>query len=218
MYKLKKIAAWNLLQKLGSLNWEADQNTLKQTAMALYYSTAEYCAPVWSQSSHTIIIDSELNKGCRIITGTLQPTPLDNCYCLATITPLRIRRNVATRKEKRELMLNSRHPLHGHMPVLPRFKSRKSFAKVTLLEHANSQQHEWNYGLLNSIMPRSFPSQPHQKTFNKSLFFGRKDWCCLNRARCKVGRTKVNLYKWKMASSPAQHVNVELRTRQWNTS
>ena len=37
----------NLLGKLANSSWGADPKMLKQTALALYYSTAEYCAPVW---------------------------------------------------------------------------------------------------------------------------------------------------------------------------
>ncbi len=56
---LKKTAAKissrnNLLSKLASkFNWGVRVQTLKTTAHALCYSTAEYCAPVWSRSSHT---------------------------------------------------------------------------------------------------------------------------------------------------------------------
>ena len=98
MDKLKKkiVSRNNLLQILGNSAWGADYNTSKQTAVALCYSTAEYCAPLWSRSSQTKIIDSKLNKACRIITGTLQPTPLNNLYYLATIAPPRIRRNCTT--------------------------------------------------------------------------------------------------------------------------
>ena len=64
--KLKKKVATrnNLLSKLASTKWGADAKTLKQTALALSYSTAKYCAPVWERSSHAKKVNIELNKAC----------------------------------------------------------------------------------------------------------------------------------------------------------
>ncbi len=78
---LKKTAAKvssrnNLLRKLSSTSWGARAQTLKTTALALCYSAAEYCAPVWSRSSHTRVVDVQLNMSMRIITVTLRSTPL----------------------------------------------------------------------------------------------------------------------------------------------
>jgi len=36
-------------------------NTLRSSALALCYSAAEYCAPVWSRSAHTSRVDVQLN-------------------------------------------------------------------------------------------------------------------------------------------------------------
>ncbi|KAL0193893.1 hypothetical protein M9458_012189, partial [Cirrhinus mrigala] len=78
---LKKTAAKvssqnNLLSKLAGTSWGARAQTLKTTALALCYSTAEYCAPVWSRSSHTKLVDIQLNTSMCIITGTIRSTPL----------------------------------------------------------------------------------------------------------------------------------------------
>ncbi len=51
----------NLLSKLAGTSWGARAQTLKTTALALWYSTAEYCAQVWSRSSHTKLVDVQLN-------------------------------------------------------------------------------------------------------------------------------------------------------------
>ena len=37
----------NLLMKLAGSTWSASANTLRSSALALCYSAAEYCAPVW---------------------------------------------------------------------------------------------------------------------------------------------------------------------------
>jgi len=43
----------NLLMKLAGSTWGASANTLRSSTLALCYSAAEYCAPVWSRSAHT---------------------------------------------------------------------------------------------------------------------------------------------------------------------
>ena len=63
--KLKnKVATRNNLSKLATTKWGADAKTLKQAALALIYSTAEYCAPVWERLCHATKVDAELNKAC----------------------------------------------------------------------------------------------------------------------------------------------------------
>ena len=49
----------NLLMKLAGV---PTLETLRTSAMALCYSVAEYCAPVWSWSSHTGPVDVQLNS------------------------------------------------------------------------------------------------------------------------------------------------------------
>src|SRR5215469_12595506 len=66
----------NLLSKLCGTTWGADAPTLRTSALALCYSVAEYCAPVWSRSRHVNIVDTQLNSTMRIITGTLRSTQL----------------------------------------------------------------------------------------------------------------------------------------------
>ena len=41
-----------LLRRLVGSGWGAGAKTLRITALSLVYSTAEYCAPVWSHRSH----------------------------------------------------------------------------------------------------------------------------------------------------------------------
>ena len=52
----------NLLAKLTGTSWGLDANTLKTAALALCYSVAEYCAPAWSRSAHTSLVDVQLNN------------------------------------------------------------------------------------------------------------------------------------------------------------
>jgi len=66
----------NLLMKLAGSTWGASANALRSSALALCYSAAEYCAPVWSRSAHTSRVDVQLNSTMRLISGTLRSTPL----------------------------------------------------------------------------------------------------------------------------------------------
>lgn len=43
----------NVIQKLAGTTWEASANVLRTSAMALVFSTAQYCAPIWMNSFHT---------------------------------------------------------------------------------------------------------------------------------------------------------------------
>ncbi len=93
---LKKTAAKvssrnNLLSKLAGKSWGARAQTHKTTALALCYSTAEYCSPVWSRSSHTKLVDVQLNTSMRTITGTLHSTPLPWLPVLSNIPPPHLR-------------------------------------------------------------------------------------------------------------------------------
>ena len=90
--KLKaKIQSRNaLLSKLANSKCGANPYyTLRTTALALCFSTAEYACPVLERSAHAGKIDSALNDTCRRITGFLKPTPLNKVYSLAGIAPPR---------------------------------------------------------------------------------------------------------------------------------
>ena len=73
----------SLLMKLAGSTWGASANTLRSCALALCYSAAEYCAPVWSRSPHTSRVDVQLNSTMRLISGTLRSTPLPWCRVLS---------------------------------------------------------------------------------------------------------------------------------------
>ena len=79
--KLKaKIQSRNaLLSKLANSEWGANPYTLRTTALALCFSTAEHACPVWERSAYAGKIDSALNDTCRRITGCLKRTPSTRC-------------------------------------------------------------------------------------------------------------------------------------------
>ena len=60
--KLKNLN--NLLMKLSGSTWGASATTLQSSALALCYSAAEYCAPVWSRSAHTSQVNVQWTLTC----------------------------------------------------------------------------------------------------------------------------------------------------------
>ena len=191
----------NLLAKLANSSWGADPVTLRTTALALSYSTAEYCCPVWGRSCHAKKVDAELNNACRIVTGNLRPTPLPSLYRLAGIAPPEIRRDVMTKTEKFKQEIDERHPLHGHVPAPGRLKSRNSFLTTESLNTSLAYDHkierwlEWDQAPCNNALQSPTEQLP------RGTALKRKDWVTLNRARAKVGRTGKNLHRWGLKPS-----------------
>ena len=198
--KAKVATRNNLLSKLANSNWGANPQTLRTTALALSYSTAEYCSPVWINSCHASKIDPELNNACRIITGTLRPTPLPAVYSLAGIAPPHIRRDTNARTQKHKQETDQRHTLYGHVAAKSRLPSRSSFMTHKSLNPELAESHrvdawrEWDQSTLHAV-------QAPQEQLARGTELPRKDWVALNRARSKVGRTRKNLHRWGLAES-----------------
>ena len=84
---LKPKSRDNLIMKLAGTSWGASASTLHTSALALCYSVAEYCCPVWARSSYTILINTQLHRAMRLISGCLQPTQLSWLPVLSTVAP-----------------------------------------------------------------------------------------------------------------------------------
>ena len=52
----------NLVHMLAGTTWGAGATTLRTSALALCYSVAEYCAPVWKNSAHTNLVEVRQNN------------------------------------------------------------------------------------------------------------------------------------------------------------
>jgi len=101
----------NLLMKLAGSTWGASDNTLRSSALALCYSAAEYCAPVWSRSAHTNQVDVQLNSTVHLISGTLHSTPLPWLSVLSNIEPPALRRKAATDKLVKKIVKHDSWPI-----------------------------------------------------------------------------------------------------------
>ena len=98
--KMKVATRNNLLKKLADSKWGTNARTIRTTALALCYSTAEYAASVWTRSSHANKLNPVLNQACRAITGCLKPTNVEDLHLIAGIAPPDIRREVCAESGK----------------------------------------------------------------------------------------------------------------------
>jgi hypothetical protein len=64
----------NLINRLAGTSWGSSADVLRTSTLSLVYSTAEYCAPAWAASRHTKLVDVQLNRPLRTISGTIKPT------------------------------------------------------------------------------------------------------------------------------------------------
>ena len=195
--KAKTAARNNVLRKLANSKWGTHPSTIKTTALALCYSTAEYACPVWERSAHAHNVDPVLNDACRAITGCLQPTNVENLNLQAGISPPAVRRSVTAQREREKQVNDNRHPLYGHNLPRKRLKSRNSFMHATdeLIQSPPTRRLEqWSQHLQS--VPHRLPQTP-----SACLASGASgtwtEWRCLNRLRTKMGRCKHNLRKWK---------------------
>ena len=137
--KMKLATRTKLLKKLANSRWGTNARTIRTTALALCYSTAEYAAPVWERSAHAPPTEPIIESGMPSLTGCLKPTNVVNLYLLAGISPHEIRRSVCARVERTKHVEREAHSLFGHTPARNCLKSRRS--------------------LLTSVQPVHFPAK-----------------------------------------------------------
>ena len=188
----------NIIRKLRSSKWGASPTTLRSSALALRYSAAEYACPMWERYTHAKNLDATLNETCRMITGCLKPTNTNSLPVLAGIAPSDIRRAVASRTERTRQTTDQRHPLNGHLGVVPRPKSRKSFIKCTqpINTTAKAARMElWRERLepLDASVHFNISPDEHLPAGAENPW---TTWNALNRLRTQVGRSRVNMLKW----------------------
>ena len=97
---LSNTKALSFLMKLAGSSWGANANTLRSSALALCYSVAEYCCPIWQRSTLVSLVDAQPgpHSSMRLISGTIRSTPLPSLPVLTNIEPPALRRRAATHK------------------------------------------------------------------------------------------------------------------------
>ena len=188
----------NIIRKLRNSKWGANPTTLRSSALALCYSAAEYACPVWEHSTHANKLNATLNETCRMITGCLKPTNTNSLPILAGIAPSDIRRAVASRTERTRQTMDERHPLNGHLGVVPRLKSRKSFIRCTEPINTTAKAVRlklWRERLepLDASVHLIISADEHLPA---GAYYPWTTWKALNRLRTQVGRSRVNMSKW----------------------
>ena len=108
----------NISRKLTASKWGATLRVLRTSALALFYSAAEYACPVWERSAHAKRLDLVLNESCRLIIGCLKPINVDNLHLLAGIASPEIRREAASKLERSRQAYDPRQLLFNHLPHL----------------------------------------------------------------------------------------------------
>jgi hypothetical protein len=82
--------------------------TLRTASLALVYSSAECCAPVWLNSAHVHKLDVQLNNLMRLITGTVKSTELQWLPVLSNIAPPKLQQEAALFRELKNNRINGK--------------------------------------------------------------------------------------------------------------
>ena len=182
--------------KLTGTSWGDSPSTLRSTALALCYSTAEYACPVWERSALAKKFDPAINATCRLITGCLKPTPTDSLYILSGIAPPDIRRSAASSRERKRQTTDGRHPLFGQVPANKRLKSRRSFLGETVpIGTDNTRVKLWEERRTN-LPTATYMCLRAKEDLPPGSLLSWSEWKCLNRLTSGTGRCKVTLQKW----------------------
>lgn len=181
----------NLIRKLSGTSWGANASCLRISSLSLVYSTAEYCAPVWINSTHSKLIDTELNTTMRLISGTVRSTPLNWLPALCDIVPPDIRRKEALLREYVKAMSSPETPLFIDLQhyVPSRLKSRNP--PLVLAEQLFSSN--WQPSYTPSISSPLFDCSMNRR---EEFLLPRKIWCNMNRLRTGHGRSRSMMKKW----------------------
>ncbi len=167
--------------------------------MALVYSSAEYCCPVWSHSVNVNKVDVALNNYLRLITGTIKSTPVEWLPVLANIIPSNIRRNGALARETKKIHADLSLPIHEDLVDTTdvRLESRKPFwKKINEIDYEHYDmiddwKNQWNEsGLVNSELVTN------PTAVLPGFDLPRTVWSQLNRIRSNHGRCNAMLHKW----------------------
>ena len=117
----------NVISKLAGTDWGAPVPVLRTSVIALVYSVAEYCVPVWGRCAHVQHADTQLNIVMRTVSSTLiRSTNINWLPVLRNIEPPQIRRDRAALLAQH---LTDRVPIKEILrePPKSRLRSRRPF-------------------------------------------------------------------------------------------
>ena len=150
----------NIISKLAGTNWGCTSSCIRTatSAIALLYSVAEYCVPVWGRCAHVQHVDTQLNIAMRTVSGALRPTNINWLPVLSNIEPPQIRRGRATLQEhKKDHQLTDCVPIKEILrePTMSRLRSRRPFeAEAARLASLNqTEQQTWEQSWIEGVPP-----------------------------------------------------------------
>lgn len=97
----------NNLHRLCGTTWGSTAEKLRTSALGLAYSTAEYGAPIWLNSTHTQKVDT-----MRIISRTLKSTPTEWLPILRHISAPDLWSEAGLLREYKRIQGNPQLPIH----------------------------------------------------------------------------------------------------------
>ena len=211
-----------LIRRLAGTGWGARATTLRITTLALVYSTAEYCAPVWSRSAHIHLLDRPINNALRMVTECLKPTRTEYLPVLSGIPPAELRRKAAT------LSLASQsfepgHTLYNYFkrPTTKRgLKSRKPFViEAQGLQTQNTNAPKWSHNTWKDNWTKDITRLHSFVTDVGSLLpsheLSRLAWVRLNRLRTGIGRLGSLMHSWGLSPTAVCDCVAERQTPEY---
>ncbi|KAI5728797.1 hypothetical protein M8J77_021293 [Diaphorina citri] len=208
----------NIIQKLCGSSWGSSAPVLRTSALGLVYSAAEYCAPVWINSSHVNLVDVQLNHTMRLISGTIRPTPTHWLPTLSNIPPPDIRRKIALLREYLKIQDNVTLPIHHDIPDLhiDRLRSRHPPLRsaVVLQDNEFDPISQWKIEFEEKIGNANQHHLPFIDCQPPGFELPRKTWVCLNRIRTKFGNCNDLHFKWGKRTSPMCDCGADRQTIQ----
>lgn len=137
----------SLLRQLTNSKWGAHPSTLRTSALALCFSTAEYACPAWSRSCHARKIDPILNETCRIVTGCIKTTPVQCSAFMPSMASLPLTSAEQSSQKSSAQSRPMTTSTHSMSTLLPKNGSAPGAASWTPLKYWRSPQ--LMAGLLN---------------------------------------------------------------------
>ena len=194
----------NIIQKLGRVSWGAHTQVLKTSSMSLVYSIAEYCAPVWRNSLHTKLINVQLNQAMRIISCTVNATPVCWLPVLCNIAPSNLRRREQTTAKLLEKTMREKNSLLylelQDLPINCLISRHSIWSNFQLLDQ---------YNIIEKWREKWFTDKisNYELIYDPTVSVGgfdieRREWSLLNRLRTGFGCCNELLHKWSLTTSP----------------
>ena len=181
-------------QRYGGSFWGANTNTLRSSALALCYSVAEYCCPVWQRSTHVSLVDAQLHSSMSLISGTIQLTPLPLLPVLTNIEPPALRRRATTDKLITQAECHRDWPLYDdvfHPPPLRLESCKPLWRDLQTIDITSWWREDWQSA---TVVNSTLVIDPTIRLPGFDLH--RCQWSLLNRFRTGQGHCNACHKKW----------------------